>query len=85
MRTTIHLPDDLLVQAKHAAAASRRTLTKVIEDALREALARRKPRGRGQPVSLPVFGEGGLQPGVDLDDTAALLDAMDGPNGPGRR
>jgi ribbon-helix-helix CopG family protein len=85
MRTTIHLPDELLAQAKQAAASSRRTLTQVIEDALRESLARRKRGGRDQPLSLPVFGEGGLQPGVDLDDTSALLDAMDTPNGPSRR
>jgi len=28
-------------------------------------------------VELPTFGEGGVQPGVDLDDSAALLDLMD--------
>ena len=34
-----------------------------------------------QAVELPVFGEGGTQPGVDLDDSAALLDLIeqDGP------
>jgi hypothetical protein len=74
MRTTIHLPDDLLVQAKQAAAASRRTLTQVIEEALREALGRRKRRGRPDAPRLPLFGEGGLLPGVDLDDSAALLE-----------
>jgi hypothetical protein len=26
---------------------------------------------------LPVFGEGGTQPGMDLDDSAALLDLME--------
>ena len=72
MRTTIQLPDELLAQAKQAAAASRRTLTQVIEDALRAALARRNPREH-QPFDWPSFyGEGGLMPGVDLDDSAAL-------------
>jgi hypothetical protein len=28
-------------------------------------------------VPLPTFGGQGLQPGVDLDDTATLLDLMD--------
>jgi len=28
------------------------------------------------PVSLPTFSGNGLQPGVDLDDTAGLLDLM---------
>jgi hypothetical protein len=35
------------------------------------------PSGPGQTPRLPVFGEGGLLPGVDLDNSAALLDAMD--------
>lgn len=38
----------------------------------------RRPASRPQePVALPVFRGKGLQPGVDLDDTAALLDLMD--------
>ena len=85
MRTTIHLPDDLLARAKQAAAASRRTLTQVIEEALREALGRRKGRERTGALRLPVFGEGGLLPGIDLDDSAALLDAMDATSAPRRR
>jgi predicted nuclease of predicted toxin-antitoxin system len=31
----------------------------------------------GWLIDLPVFGEGGTQPGVDLDDSAALLDLME--------
>ena len=83
MRTTVDLPDDLLAQAKQAAFASKRTLTQVIEDAVREALARRKRRAP-QSFELPVFGGDGIQPGVDLDDTAALLDVMDDRAAPGR-
>ncbi len=79
MRTTIRLDDELLRDAKQAASASGRTLTGLIEDALRESLARRHTRRGGAPVDLPTFkGGGGLQPGVDLDDNAALLDLMDG-------
>lgn len=78
MRTTIRLNDQLLSQAKRQAAESGRTLTRVIEDALRESLARRAKPGRKRSVSLPSFGEGGLQPGVNLDDSAALWDLMDG-------
>ena len=82
MRTTIHLPDDLLARAKKVAADSNRTLTAVIEDALRTSLSKR-PAGRREQVDLPTFGEGGLQPGVDLDDSAALLDLMEGPDAAG--
>ena len=78
MRTTVRLDDVLLADAKTAAARSGRTLTQVIEDALREALARRTSTGApGAPVALPTFAGRGLQPGVDLDSTASLLELMD--------
>jgi len=85
MRTTVDIPNDLLSQAKKVAAQSNRTLSAVIQDALRESLARRRPRVRQASVSLTTFGGGGLNPGVDLDDSAALLDAMDAVDGPARR
>jgi hypothetical protein len=76
MRTTIRLDDDLLRDAKRAAVERGTTLTAVIEDALRRALA---PAGseRREPFRLRTFHGDGLLPGVDLDDTAALLDLMD--------
>lgn len=76
MRTTVKIDDRLLVEAKTRAAQSGRTLNEVVEDALREAFARRS--GPGQPADLPVFRSTRLMPGVDLDDGAALLDLMDG-------
>lgn len=81
-RTTIRLDDELFAQAKALAARTGRTLTGVIEDGLR-LLLRRPPAARGEPPArLPSFGDGGLQPGVDLDDSAALLDAMEGGHHP---
>ncbi|MEX2196029.1 MAG: YlcI/YnfO family protein [Thermoleophilaceae bacterium] len=78
MRTTIRLDDELLAEAKQAAARSGRTLTAVIEDALRVSLSRMAHSPRAEPVDLPVSRlRGGLQPGVDLDDSAALLDLME--------
>jgi len=71
MRTTIHIPDDLLAQAKKVAAESNRTLTAVITEALREALGRRRRVARPTPVKLTTFGRAGLQPGIDLDNTVA--------------
>lgn len=78
MRTTVRLPDELLKAAKRRALETGRTLTDVIEDALRAALAREEGEAGGEPVRLPTFGSGGTLPGVDLDDTAALLDMMEG-------
>ena len=76
MRTTININDALLAEAKQVAARTGRSLTDVVEDALRESLHRRYPATR-RAIDLPVFGEGGTRPGVDLDDSAALLDLMD--------
>jgi hypothetical protein len=76
MRTTVRLDDQLLREAKRAAAEAGQTLTALIEDSLRKRLARRQP-GRPSKRRLPRFRGTGLQPGVDLDDTSALLDLMD--------
>ena len=77
MRTTIRLNDRLLAEAKQLAAQTGRTLTAVIEDALREVLARRRERPKTRRVRLPRHGTGALRPGVSLDSNAELLDLMD--------
>jgi hypothetical protein len=77
MRTTIHIPDDLLAEVKKLSAESHTTVTSLIEDALRERISRRRQRSRAKPLRLTTYGKGGLQPGVDLDDSAALLDLME--------
>ena len=79
MRTTVRIDDRLLAEAKAQAARSGRTLAAVVEDALRVALARRDRPGADRPPELPTSPGGRLQPGVDLDDSAALLDLMEGP------
>ena len=76
MRTTSNLPEPLLAQARRRAAETGRTLTAFIADSVRESLARR-PQNQ-PPVRLTTFRGSGLQPGVDLDDSAALQDLMDG-------
>lgn len=80
MRTTVRLADPILRDAKRLGAETGRSLTAVIEDALRETLARRKSTRR-KPVRLTTFRGKGLQPGVNLDNWASLLDRMDGING----
>lgn len=76
MRTTIRLDDDLLTRAKRAALERGTTLTALIEDALRRALAPADSTRR-EPFRMLTFHGDGLRPGVDLDDTAALLDLLD--------
>jgi hypothetical protein len=83
MRTTLDIHDDLMLQAKKLAAESGRTLTAVVEDALHEMLARiRAARATEKRYALPTFDGGGLMPGVDINNSAALLDIMDQDDGP---
>lgn len=79
MRTTVTIDDQLLIEVKTVAVQTGRTLSAVIEDAIRQSLAK---RDTVRSVSIPLITHdgGGLQPGVDLDDTSALLDLMDGLN-----
>ena len=77
MRTTVRLDESLMKEVKKAAADSGRTLTGVIEDALRESLSRRRSAKDRRRVRLPTFRGRGLLPGAELDNTSALLDRMD--------
>ncbi|MXY48369.1 MAG: CopG family transcriptional regulator [Gemmatimonadetes bacterium] len=76
MRITIHIDDNLHAELKNIAARTGRTLTAVIHDALRDSLSRRRNAKR-PPVNLRVFHGTGVMPGVDLNDSVALLDHMD--------
>lgn len=80
MRTTLNLDDHLLAEAKRLAATRGSTLTAVMEDALRIVVRRADEAGNREAVKLPSFGEpgAGFMPGVDLDDSAALLELMEG-------
>ncbi|MGI8785876.1 MAG: ribbon-helix-helix protein, CopG family [Acidobacteriota bacterium] len=78
MRTTIRLDDHLLAKVKKLAAETGRTLTAVIEDSLRQVIGRRQKRRKQVPVRLRTVTGRGLRAGVDLDDSAAVLDVMEG-------
>lgn len=82
MRTTLDLDDALYSEAKKAALTSGRTVTAVIEDALRETLARKRSAGKPPALRLPVLKGRRLVPGVDLDDSAGLLDLLEEPGAP---
>jgi hypothetical protein len=71
MRTTVRLDDDLLRQAKALAARTGRTLSAVIEDGLREALARHRRRQERPLVALPIFKGKGLRPASTLTTPSA--------------
>jgi hypothetical protein len=85
MRTTVRLDPDLLSEAKKTAAIRGKTLTAVIEDALRESLSRRSELKKRAKVKLPTFRGKGTLPGVNIDDSAALLDLMESDRDSDRR
>jgi hypothetical protein len=76
MKTTIDLPDDLFIAVKRRAAEDRSTVRAIVERGLRAELRagkagpRRARTGRIKWVTV----DGGLPPGVDLGDRAAMHD-----------
>ena len=78
MRTTVTIDDALLDQVRQRAAARRQTVSQVIEDSVRQALLSPEELPERDRFRVRAFDGGGVQPGVDLSDNAALLEAMDG-------
>ncbi len=79
MRTTVRLEEALINQAKREAERRGETLTALIEQGLRLVLAQSRSRHPRERVNLPVSeAGGGVLPGIDLNDSAALLDIMEG-------
>jgi hypothetical protein len=78
MRTTLNLDDQLLISAKHRALEENVSLARVIENALRESLA--KPRAMREAIRLITASGPGVKPGVDLDNGRSLRDMMDDPS-----
>ena len=80
MRTTVRLPDDLYREVKVRAASTGQSVTSFLEDALRAALVRERAAGDADghaAYRVTPVGSGGVVPGVDLSDSAQLLDLMD--------
>ena len=85
MRTTIRINDQLLREAKALAAQMDSSLTSLIEDGLRHTLAHQAAGKKLDPVILHTVSGRGLKPGVDLDDSAKLLDLLEQTDVPDRR
>lgn len=79
MRTSIHIPDDLLAKAKKRALAEGRTLTSLIEEGLRTVLAARhdKPATERRKMPRVSAATGGLLPGIDPARIDLAVDEAD--------
>lgn len=73
MKTTIDLPDDLLIEVKKRAAERRTTIRALVERGLRRELS----EGEGRPATRPTIRwitvKGGLPPGLDVADRASMM------------
>ena len=76
MRTTITLDDRLLERLKKRAAETGTSVSGLIERAVRLLLQASAPQRRGR-FDLVTFGEGGRFTTLNVDKTAALLEADD--------
>jgi hypothetical protein len=76
MRTTVNIADHLLIEARRLSAARRTSLAKLMEDSLRKYLAEvRDEEDRAPPdLAIAVVHSGPPVPGIDLNDTSALLE-----------
>lgn len=72
MKTTIDIADALLNQARDTAAREGTTVRALVEEGLREVLARHRKRRARFELRDASFGGDGLQPGVDVSDWASI-------------
>lgn len=75
IRTTIDIPEHLLIEAKQLAAERRLPLTRLFEDSLRLYLGeQRLRRTQDEPAPLPLLRDPIPVEGIDLDDASRLWD-----------
>jgi Arc/MetJ-type ribon-helix-helix transcriptional regulator len=77
-RTTVRLPEELLRRAKRKAATEGGSLTALIEEGLRRLLDDRTSLKKATRILPRVStATGGLIPGIDLNNSAALQEMDD--------
>jgi hypothetical protein len=74
MKTTLNIDDTIMARLKAEAARTGRTMSELVELALRQLLQGRRATAVAEP--LPVFRSGGAL--VDIADREALYRAMEG-------
>jgi len=77
VRTTISLPEPLIEDAKQRAVECGVTLSKLMEDALRNLLLAPEPSSSAPPFRLHTVRGKLVSPHLDLDRTSALVVAED--------
>ena len=74
MKTTLNIDDSVMARLKRESVRQGRTMSELVEEALRQQLRPRHKRAQLPP--LPAFHGGGSR--VDVADRDALYQAMEG-------
>ncbi|RME21973.1 MAG: DUF2191 domain-containing protein [Deltaproteobacteria bacterium] len=78
MKTTVEIPDDLLIEAKKRAAELRVPLRKLIEEGLRARLRQDRSRHETRRRRIRwVTVDGGLPAGLDVSDREKMYDVLE--------
>lgn len=81
VKTTLQLPDDLYREVKATAALSGRSVTSIIEESLRDFLARATTAEPLPPLPVSPSADGFtdefLATGIDFNDTSEVLAWLD--------
>ena len=76
MKTTLDLPDELLMEAKKYAVEKRTTLKALVEEGLRQRLG----AGEQQPATRKrirwVVTAGGVPPGMDISSRKSMMEHL---------
>jgi hypothetical protein len=75
MKTTLNIDDTVMAELRREAARQGRTMSELVETALRLLL--RPPKKKNELPPLPTFHSGGEL--VDIADRDALYETMEGP------
>ena len=78
MRTTVNLSEASIRYLKNEALKQQDSMSGVLEQAIVLMQSREIKPAHTIKVKLPASGQGGVYSGIDLDDNAALEDAMIG-------
>ena len=78
MRTTVNLSKASVHYLKNEALKQQDSMSGVLEQAIIQMQSREVKQANTIKVKLPASGQGGVYSGIDLDDNAALEDAMRG-------
>src|SRR6267143_688639 len=75
MKTTLNIDDTVMTRLRQEAARQRKTMSELVEAALRQLFHERRSAKKKKLPALPTFNSGGFL--VDIADRDALYDVLD--------